>query len=151
MKIQRMINWTAGLSHQFSLMRVFHGHRTCAIIVLQNVGGMACWRMKIEWNFNETNPSHLKKETWKFEFFFRSFASRRSRQGQIRYWISKEMKSDKLVNTPELNSNFITVLGLRQRQNSTIMMGIFVLYSDIAENMIKSLKTHILSRGCNSQ
>ena len=40
MKIQRMINWMAGLRHQFSLMRVIHGHRTCTIIVLQNVGGI---------------------------------------------------------------------------------------------------------------
>ena len=40
MKIERMINWMAGLRHQFSLMRVIHGHRTCAIIVLPNAYGM---------------------------------------------------------------------------------------------------------------
>ena len=63
-------------------MKDIQGHWTCTIVVLQNIGGMLCWRRKIEWNLNETSPSHLKKETGKFEFF-RSFASRRSRQGQI--------------------------------------------------------------------
>ena len=56
-----MINWTTGLRHQFSLMRPIHGHRTCTIIELQNIGGMVCQRMKIEENFNETSPSHLGK------------------------------------------------------------------------------------------
>ena len=60
MNIQRMITWTSGLWHHFSLMRVIHGHQTCTIIALQNVGGMVCWRLKIEWNFNDY-PISLKK------------------------------------------------------------------------------------------
>ena len=71
MEIQRMINWTTGLWHQFSLMRVIHGNRTCTIIVLQNIGGMVCWRMKIEWNSNETSPSHLKKGNRKIWIFLK--------------------------------------------------------------------------------
>ena len=49
------------------------------------------------------------------------------------------MKSDKLLDPPELNSSLMAVLGLRQRPNSTIMMGIFALHSDIAENAIAPL------------
>ena len=65
-------------------MRVIHGYRTCTIIVLQNIGGMVCWRMKIEWNFNEIIPSHWKKKKKQENLnFFRSFASRRTSQGQI--------------------------------------------------------------------
>ena len=46
------------------------------------------------------------------------------------------MKSDKLVDTPELNSSLMTVLIFWQRQNSTIRMGIFALCSDVAENTV---------------
>ena len=42
------------------------------------------------------------------------------------------MKSDKLVDTPELNSSFMTVLELWQQQNSTIMTGTFALCSDFS-------------------
>ena len=84
MKIQRMISWTAGLCHQFSLMRGIYGHRTRTITTLQNVGGMARWRLKTEWNFNETSPSHLKKRKQeKLYFFFRNFACHQSGQSQI--------------------------------------------------------------------
>ena len=70
---------------------------------------------------------------------------------QNMFWISTEMKSDKLVNTPKLNSSFMTALELWQRQNSTtIMMGIFALRSDIAENMVTG-KAHNLSCKRNSQ
>ena len=38
----------------------------------------------------------------------------------------------------------MTVLGLWQRQNSTTMMGIFALRSDIAENMATLLDAHLI-------
>ena len=56
------------------------------------------------------------------------------------FWISKELKSDELLDIPELNNSFMTVLGLWQRQNSTIMMGILATCSDITENTFTILR-----------
>ena len=53
----------------FSLMRVIHGHRTCEIILLQNIRGMVRWRMKFEWNCNKTSPSHWKRGNRKYWIF----------------------------------------------------------------------------------
>ena len=51
------------------------------------------------------------------------------------------MKSETLI---ELNSSFTTVLGLWQRQNSIIMMGIFALRFDIAESTVTLKDLHLV-------
>ena len=50
------------------------------------------------------------------------------------------MKSNELVVTLKLNSGFVTVLRFWQRQNLTIMMTILALCSDVAVNIVSSLR-----------
>ena len=70
MKIQRMINWTAGLRHQFSLMRVIHGHRTRTIIALQKIGGPIPYHLK---NGNRINCIFLEVSRVVYHVKARSF------------------------------------------------------------------------------